>query len=48
MKRSFNHTEENQNFNAFDALTTNEMMQVRGGESDPKTRDKEMFEVEKD
>ena len=44
MKRSFNNTEEKTNFNSFDALTTNEMLQVRGGDSTPRTRDKDIFE----
>lgn len=44
MKRSFNNTEENNSFNSFDALTTNEMMQIRGGDADPKSRDKDIFE----
>lgn len=47
MKRSFNNTEETTNFNAFDALTENEMMQVRGGgDIRPRTRDKDLYEGE--
>ena len=44
MKRSFNNKGENSNFNSFDALTTNEMMQIRGGDAEPKSRDKDKFE----
>ena len=47
MKRSFNNTEEKINFNAFDALTENEMMQVRGGgDIRPRNRDNDLFEDE--
>jgi len=48
MKRSFNNTEEKTNFNAFDFLTTSEMLQVRGGDSTPRTRDKDIYDEEKD
>ena len=47
MKKFFASTEEKRNFNGFDVLTSNEMLQVRGGSDvKPATRDKEIFEFD--
>jgi hypothetical protein len=45
MKKFFESTEEKRNFNGFDVLTSNEMLQVRGGSDvKPDTRDKDIFD----
>jgi len=44
MKRIFASTQK-RNFNGFNVLTSNEMLQVRGGtDVRPRTRDKDIFE----
>jgi len=49
MKRFFANTEEERNFNSFDVLTSNEMLQVRGGSDvKPETRDKDIFEFDEE
>lgn len=46
MKRFFNKSEK-RNFQAFEVLTANEMLKVRGGgDTRPITRDKDMLEPE--
>jgi len=47
MKRSFNNTEETTNFNAFDALNEEEMLQVRGG-GNPRSRDKDIYDLDEE
>lgn len=42
MKRSLINTEEKK-FNAFETLNEKEMMQVRGGDSTPRTRDRDLY-----
>ncbi len=47
MKGFLNNTEEKRDFNYFEALTTNEMFQVRGGgDLKPASRDKDLLEAE--
>lgn len=45
MKKFFASTEEKKNFKSFDVLTSNEMLQVRGGSDvKPNTREKDIFD----
>ncbi|SHI51522.1 hypothetical protein SAMN05444280_10313 [Tangfeifania diversioriginum] len=49
MKKFFASTEEKRNFNGFDVLTSNEMLQVRGGgDVRPDTREKDIFEFDEE
>jgi hypothetical protein len=49
MKKFFASTEEKKNFNDFDVLTSNEMLQVRGGgDVRPNTREKDIFDFDED
>jgi hypothetical protein len=46
MKRIFANTQK-RDFNGFNVLTSNEMLQVRGGtDVRPRTRDKDIFDLE--
>ncbi len=47
MKRSFANTKEKRNFAGFNVLSANEMLQVRGGgDVRPRTRDKDIYDLE--
>ncbi len=49
MNNFFVNTEENRDFDGFDALTSNEMLKVRGGgDTKPDTRQKDFFEFDED
>jgi hypothetical protein len=46
MKRFFTNTQK-RNFNGFNVLTSNEMLQVRGGtDVRPRTREKDIYDVD--
>ena len=44
MKRSLINTEEKSNFATFEILNENEMMQVRGGDTPPRSRDRDIYD----
>ena len=49
MKRTVKNSNENVSFNnfSFEVLTNNEMLKVRGGgDPKPKTRDKDIYDIE--
>jgi len=46
MKRSSTNRELKSNFAGFELLTSNELLQVRGG-GDPETKPKDIFDLEK-
>ena len=46
MKRFFSNTQKRANLKGFEVLTSNEMLKVRGGNTRPATRQKDILEEE--